>query len=76
MPPTLKTAAIIVTLLGLLLALELAKQTAKQLKTTPNLLTHRFSNLLGFFPLLFHRGLPKMSLSFGQNLANQTVDQA
>nr|WNH37610.1 NADH dehydrogenase subunit 5 [Cymolutes torquatus] len=76
MHPALKMAAIIVTIIGLLLALELAKQTSKQLKTSPNLLTHRFSNLLGYFPLVFHRTTPKMSLSFGQSLANQAVDQA
>nr|WNH23048.1 NADH dehydrogenase subunit 5 [Xyrichtys martinicensis] len=73
--PLTKTAAIIVTVLGLLYALELAKQTSKQLKHSPNPFTHHFSNMLGYFPLVFHRAAPKMGLSFGQSLANQAIDQ-
>nr|WNH24275.1 NADH dehydrogenase subunit 5 [Xyrichtys splendens] len=76
LPPLAKTIAIIVTVIGLLMAFEMAKQTSKQLKPSPNLFTHHFSNMLGYFPLVFHRMAPKMSLSFGQSLANQTIDQA
>ncbi|CAJ1087816.1 Hypothetical predicted protein (mitochondrion) [Xyrichtys novacula] len=75
LPPLAKTIAIVVTVMGLLFALELAKQTSKQLKHSPNPFTHHFSNMLGYFPLVFHRMAPKMSLYFGQHLANQMMDQ-
>nr|BAR45846.1 NADH dehydrogenase subunit 5 [Pseudotrichonotus altivelis] len=75
MPPMLKLAALIVTISGLMLALELASLTNKQFKTTPNLTSHNFSNMLGFFPHITHRLAPKITLALGQSIANQTVDQ-
>nr|YP_002213563.1 NADH dehydrogenase subunit 5 [Halichoeres tenuispinis]ABS87655.1 NADH dehydrogenase subunit 5 [Halichoeres tenuispinis] len=75
MHPLLKMAAIIVTLIGLFVAIELASIVAEHFKATPNPTPHRFSNMLGFFPMLVHRGVPKMSLMMGQKLASQTVDQ-
>nr|YP_009745123.1 NADH dehydrogenase subunit 5 [Etheostoma trisella]QIG87133.1 NADH dehydrogenase subunit 5 [Etheostoma trisella] len=75
MPPLLKVAAIIVTMGGLLLALELASLTSKQLKPTPHLITHHFSNMLGFFPAIIHRFSPKLGLVLGQTFAAQMVDQ-
>nr|YP_002333268.1 NADH dehydrogenase subunit 5 [Lagocephalus wheeleri]BAG85558.1 NADH dehydrogenase subunit 5 [Lagocephalus wheeleri] len=75
MPLPIKLAALLVTIAGLLIALELASMTTKQVKTTPNLTTHHFSNLLGFFPTAIHRLPPKMGLSLGQILASQTIDQ-
>nr|BBJ35644.1 NADH dehydrogenase subunit 5 [Arothron reticularis]BBJ35748.1 NADH dehydrogenase subunit 5 [Arothron reticularis]BBJ35761.1 NADH dehydrogenase subunit 5 [Arothron reticularis] len=74
MPPLLKLAALIVTLLGLLIALELASLTSKQIKTAPHLASHHFSNMLGFFPSVFHRLPPKINLTLGQTIANQTID--
>nr|BBJ35631.1 NADH dehydrogenase subunit 5 [Arothron stellatus] len=74
MPPLLKLAALIVTLLGLLIALELASLTSKQIKTTPPLAPHHFSNMLGFFPSVFHRLSPKINLTLGQTIASQTID--
>nr|BBJ35566.1 NADH dehydrogenase subunit 5 [Arothron mappa] len=74
MPPLLKLAALIVTLLGLLIALELASLTSKQIKTTPYLTPHHFSNMLGFFPNVFHRLPPKINLTLGQTIASQTID--
>nr|WNH18497.1 NADH dehydrogenase subunit 5 [Leiostomus xanthurus] len=74
MPPVLKLAALIVTVLGLLLALELASLTNKQFKPTPNLSPHHFSNMLGFFPAIIHRTLPKLNLTLGQTIASQMVD--
>nr|QHR84912.1 NADH dehydrogenase subunit 5 [Tetraodon lineatus] len=74
MPPLLKLAALIVTLIGLLTALELASLTTKQTKTTPLLTPHHFSNMLGFFPNIFHRLPPKMNLALGQTIASQTID--
>nr|QBY36293.1 NADH dehydrogenase subunit 5 [Perca flavescens] len=75
MPPLLKLAALIVTILGLLLALELASLTTKQFKTTPHLPLHHFSNMLGFFPAIIHRLAPKINLVLGQTIASQMVDQ-
>nr|UXE35025.1 NADH dehydrogenase subunit 5 [Nematistius pectoralis] len=75
MPPSLKLAALAVTIIGLLTALELASLTNKQFKPTPNLLPHHFSNMLGFFPSITHRFTPKLNLALGQAIASQTVDQ-
>nr|UXB59963.1 NADH dehydrogenase subunit 5 [Salvelinus confluentus] len=75
MPLSLKLAALLVTISGLLIALELASLTGKQFKTTPNLVTHNFSNMLGFFPAVVHRLAPKLNLTLGQTIASQMVDQ-
>nr|WPM97863.1 NADH dehydrogenase subunit 5 [Argyropelecus hemigymnus] len=74
MPPLLKLSALMVTALGLLMALELATLTHKQYKTTTNQYTHSFSNLLGFFPLSTHRLNPTSNLTLGQTLASQILD--
>lgn len=76
MPPSLKLAALIVTIIGLLLALELASLTTKQFKPTPNPTAHHFSNMLGFFPAIIHRFIPKLNLVLGQLVASQIIDQA
>nr|QKV48967.1 NADH dehydrogenase subunit 5 [Jaydia carinatus] len=75
MPPLLKLAALVVTVLGLLTALELASLTNKQFKATPTLAPHHFSNMLGFFPTIIHRLPPKLNLILGQVIASQTIDQ-
>nr|UEX93206.1 NADH dehydrogenase subunit 5 [Gymnothorax kidako] len=75
MPPLLKLGALIVTILGLLTAMELANLTNKQLKTTPNITSHNFSNLLGYYSPIIHRVLPKIMLTLGQTAATQLVDQ-
>lgn len=75
MPAQLKLAALLVTIIGLITALELASLTSKQMKTTPNLAPHNFSNILGYFPALVHRFTPKLNLILGQTIANQMVDQ-
>nr|YP_010501049.1 NADH dehydrogenase subunit 5 [Archoplites interruptus]UXB58598.1 NADH dehydrogenase subunit 5 [Archoplites interruptus]UXB58624.1 NADH dehydrogenase subunit 5 [Archoplites interruptus] len=75
MPPLLKLAALIVTILGLLIALELASLTSKQHRPTPQLKPHHFSNMLGFFPMIIHRLIPKLNLVLGQSIASQMVDQ-
>nr|YP_009058835.1 NADH dehydrogenase subunit 5 [Siganus canaliculatus]AIM54364.1 NADH dehydrogenase subunit 5 [Siganus canaliculatus] len=75
MPPLLKLAALTVTVLGLLLAFELASLTSKQLKPSPKLPAHHFSNMLGFFPHIIHRLTPKLNLVLGQAIASQMVDQ-
>nr|YP_008593532.1 NADH dehydrogenase subunit 5 [Nesiarchus nasutus]BAN83487.1 NADH dehydrogenase subunit 5 [Nesiarchus nasutus] len=76
MPPLLKLAALLVTILGLITALELASLTTKQFKPTPLLTPHHFSNMLGFFPTIIHRFTPKLNLVLGQTIANQMIDQA
>nr|YP_008144931.1 NADH dehydrogenase subunit 5 [Psenes pellucidus]AGO20425.1 NADH dehydrogenase subunit 5 [Psenes pellucidus] len=75
MPPLLKLAALVVTILGLVIALELASLTSKQFKPTPMLTPHHFSNMLGFFPQIIHRFTPKLNLVLGQAIASQMVDQ-
>nr|YP_010595309.1 NADH dehydrogenase subunit 5 [Pampus liuorum]WAJ58180.1 NADH dehydrogenase subunit 5 [Pampus liuorum] len=75
MPPLLKLAALTVTILGLVVALELASLTSKQFKPTPTIIPHHFSNMLGFFPHIIHRLSPKLNLVLGQTIANQTIDQ-
>nr|QWE36796.1 NADH dehydrogenase subunit 5 [Etheostoma osburni]UZC55194.1 NADH dehydrogenase subunit 5 [Etheostoma osburni] len=75
MAPVLKLAALVVTIGGLLLALELASLTSKQFKPTPYLTPHHFSNMLGFFPTIIHRFSPKLNLVLGQTIASQMVDQ-
>lgn len=75
MPTTLKLAALMVTIIGLLTALELASLTAKQFTPHPTLPLHHFSNILGFFPAIIHRFPPKVNLLLGQYIASQMVDQ-
>nr|YP_009112353.1 NADH dehydrogenase subunit 5 [Parasinilabeo assimilis]AIY61475.1 NADH dehydrogenase subunit 5 [Parasinilabeo assimilis] len=71
MPITLKMAALMVTIAGLLVAMDLANMTSKQVKITPMTSTHHFSNMLGFFPAVTHRFLPKLKLTLGQSAATQ-----
>nr|UZP16882.1 NADH dehydrogenase subunit 5 [Thyrsites atun] len=75
MPGTLKLAALLVSLAGLLVALDLADLTNKQFKPAPARTPHHFSNMLGFFPAIVHRFSPKLALILGQALASQTIDQ-
>nr|BBI37646.1 NADH dehydrogenase subunit 5 [Trimma lantana] len=75
MPSTLKLAALLVTFLGLFMALDLAQLTKAQLKQTPMTPTHNFSNMLAFFPAVMHRLPPMLNLALGQYIAAQTVDQ-
>nr|YP_009862132.1 NADH dehydrogenase subunit 5 [Abbottina binhi]QKV09956.1 NADH dehydrogenase subunit 5 [Abbottina binhi] len=74
MPPTLKMAALTITLAGLLMAMELSAMTSKQLKITPMIGPHNFSNMLGYFPTVIHRLPPKLNLTLGQSVANK-LDQ-
>nr|YP_009239473.1 NADH dehydrogenase subunit 5 [Polynemus dubius]AMM05679.1 NADH dehydrogenase subunit 5 [Polynemus dubius] len=75
MPPLLKLSALLVTMTGLLIALELATLTNKQFKPMPNMTAHHFSNMLGFFPAITHRLAPKLNLMLGQTVASQMIDQ-
>nr|YP_009704525.1 NADH dehydrogenase subunit 5 [Garra tibetana]APZ84021.1 NADH dehydrogenase subunit 5 [Garra kempi]AXJ93055.1 NADH dehydrogenase subunit 5 [Garra tibetana] len=71
MPTTLKMTALLVTITGLLVAMDLANMTSKQMKIIPTIPTHHFSNMLGFFPAITHRLLPKLKLTLGQSAATQ-----
>nr|YP_010745137.1 NADH dehydrogenase subunit 5 [Troglonectes donglanensis]WET58628.1 NADH dehydrogenase subunit 5 [Troglonectes donglanensis] len=75
MPMILKMAALAVTIIGLLVAVELTTLTSKQFKTGPTAPPHHFSNMLGYFPAIIHRLIPKLNLIMGQSIATQLVDQ-
>nr|YP_010949796.1 NADH dehydrogenase subunit 5 [Xenomystax congroides]WMI35687.1 NADH dehydrogenase subunit 5 [Xenomystax congroides] len=75
MPPSLKLSALLVTILGLMMAMELTNLTNKQFKITPNIPMHNFSNMLAYFPAIIHRMIPKLNLALGQTAATQLVDQ-
>nr|YP_004733018.1 NADH dehydrogenase subunit 5 [Arripis trutta]BAK52365.1 NADH dehydrogenase subunit 5 [Arripis trutta] len=75
MPTNVKLTALAITIVGLIVALDLASLANKQLKPTPNPTPYRFSNMLGFFPSLVHRLTPKLSLILGQSIASQLIDQ-
>nr|YP_009444724.1 NADH dehydrogenase subunit 5 [Ameiurus natalis]ATU84952.1 NADH dehydrogenase subunit 5 [Ameiurus natalis]UXB56687.1 NADH dehydrogenase subunit 5 [Ameiurus natalis]UXB56999.1 NADH dehydrogenase subunit 5 [Ameiurus natalis]UXB57025.1 NADH dehydrogenase subunit 5 [Ameiurus natalis]WJJ67610.1 NADH dehydrogenase subunit 5 [Ameiurus natalis] len=66
MPLSLKMAAMAVTIIGLIVALALATTTSKQIKITSLLTPHNFSNMLGFFPSIIHRSIPKFNLALGK----------
>nr|YP_009917906.1 NADH dehydrogenase subunit 5 [Caecobarbus geertsii]QLM01941.1 NADH dehydrogenase subunit 5 [Caecobarbus geertsii] len=71
MPMITKTMALLVTITGLMTAMELANLTSKQVKIIPTIKIHHFSNMLGFFPAIIHRLLPKLKLTLGQAAATQ-----
>nr|YP_003345395.1 NADH dehydrogenase subunit 5 [Myroconger compressus]BAI53234.1 NADH dehydrogenase subunit 5 [Myroconger compressus] len=75
MSTTLKLSALIVTIIGFIVAIELANLTNKQLKVNPDSHAHMFSNMLGYFPSIMHRTLPQVNLTLGQKAATQLVDQ-
>nr|APR74282.1 NADH dehydrogenase subunit 5 [Tylototriton ziegleri] len=69
MPTTMKLTALLITLLGLLIAIDISTFSNKQ-KTS----THTFSNTLAFFPTVLHRLTPKAKLNFGQNISTHITD--
>nr|QNN84610.1 NADH dehydrogenase subunit 5 [Upupa epops] len=73
MPTSTKMAALIVTALGILLALELSNMTHSM--TKPKQITwSNFSTSLGFFNPLIHRLTTKSMLNSGQKIATNLVD--
>nr|ACJ43684.1 NADH dehydrogenase subunit 5 [Mertensiella caucasica] len=68
MPHLLKLAAVLVTIMGLLIAMDTSKFLHNQ-KTL-----HAFSNMLAFFPTTIHRLFPMMKLNFGQNISTHISD--
>nr|YP_009991892.1 NADH dehydrogenase subunit 5 [Urocolius indicus]QNN84766.1 NADH dehydrogenase subunit 5 [Urocolius indicus] len=73
MPPITKMAAMIVTILGLMLALELSNMThnLSHPKQTPH---QNFSSSLGYFNLLMHRPNTTKLLSNCQKIATHLID--
>nr|YP_009112275.1 NADH dehydrogenase subunit 5 [Oedalechilus labiosus]AIY61261.1 NADH dehydrogenase subunit 5 [Oedalechilus labiosus] len=65
-PTELKLTALIVTILGLMIARGFASPPFPRDPETPKSRPRYFSILLGFFPSIFHRLSPKYNLSFGQ----------
>nr|AAX39829.1 NADH dehydrogenase subunit 5 [Bombina orientalis] len=72
MPFLAKMAALLVTIIGLIIAFGLSNMTTKQPKAPSYV--HSFSNLLGFFPNIMHRALPKISLNTGQTISTHLLD--
>nr|YP_002970912.1 NADH dehydrogenase subunit 5 [Trionyx triunguis]BAH79154.1 NADH dehydrogenase subunit 5 [Trionyx triunguis] len=71
MPHHMKTSALTMTILGLILAAELITMTNKTTKPSK---THTLSNLLMHFNTLLHRSLPMLNLKFSQNTATHLTD--
>nr|YP_002456305.1 NADH dehydrogenase subunit 5 [Francolinus pintadeanus]ABV60474.1 NADH dehydrogenase subunit 5 [Francolinus pintadeanus] len=75
MPTITKTAAIIVTALGIILALELSNSMHSLILPKQNPLMN-FSSSLGYFNPLMHRINPLALLHTGQKIASHLIDMA
>nr|BAF73980.1 NADH dehydrogenase subunit 5 [Meles anakuma] len=73
MPYYLKTTALAVTILGFILALELSLTTQSLKFKHPSSL-FMFSNMLGYFPTIIHRLMPKTNLFMSQKSATTLLD--
>nr|WUG45493.1 NADH dehydrogenase subunit 5 [Pezoporus occidentalis] len=73
MPTTTKTAAIMVTTLGIILALELTTSTHIMTQPKQNHFLN-FSSTLGYFNPLTHRPSSTTLLNTGQKIANNLID--
>nr|UFX54100.1 NADH dehydrogenase subunit 5 [Cryptotis nigrescens] len=73
MPPYLKLTALIVTLTGFALAMELNLMT-QNLKLPQPHNYHKFSNMLGHFPIIIHRLFPSTSLLMSQKFSSMLLD--
>nr|ACS37167.1 NADH dehydrogenase subunit 5 [Schistometopum thomense] len=69
MPLIFKLTAILITVIGIMLAIDLLTTSNKQCNKI-----HMFSNLLGFFPTLTHRSWPKLYLYLAQTIATNSND--
>lgn len=75
-PLIIKIAALLLTIIGVLIALRLAALTSKQFKYKPyKSAYHHFPNELGGYPLIIHMLFPKWVLYFGQTLSRFILDQ-
>nr|CBJ55464.1 NADH dehydrogenase subunit 5 [Dasyurus geoffroii] len=73
MPPLSKMSALMVTIAGILISIELFMLTNK-MPIIPLIHTHNFSNMLGYFTHIFHRLNPLASLQMGQHIATMLID--
>nr|AIG23237.1 NADH dehydrogenase subunit 5 [Murexia habbema] len=73
MPALTKFSALLVTVFGILIAMELNNLTNK-MPMKPLMHTHNFSNMLGYFTHIFHRLNPLMNLQMGQHIATMLID--
>nr|WRI60650.1 NADH dehydrogenase subunit 5 [Hylomys vorax] len=74
MPILLKLCALIITMIGFIMALELSAYTYN-LKTTPSPSTNMlFSNQLGYFSTIIHRSPVFLNLSLCQNFMTTRTD--
>nr|WDE85953.1 NADH dehydrogenase subunit 5 [Geothlypis philadelphia] len=73
MPPYIKMTALIVTVLGIALALEISKMTQTLILTKQTALSN-FSTSLGYFNPLIHRLSMTNFLKGGQNIASHLID--
>nr|YP_009754825.1 NADH dehydrogenase subunit 5 [Myonycteris leptodon]QIP52925.1 NADH dehydrogenase subunit 5 [Myonycteris leptodon] len=73
MPTYLKITAMLVTLLGFIVALELNTATQNLKHTAPSKYFN-FSNLLGYFPITMHRIQPLINLLVSQKVASMLLD--
>nr|YP_010611029.1 NADH dehydrogenase subunit 5 [Histiotus macrotus]WAQ70507.1 NADH dehydrogenase subunit 5 [Histiotus macrotus]WAQ70520.1 NADH dehydrogenase subunit 5 [Histiotus macrotus]WAQ70533.1 NADH dehydrogenase subunit 5 [Histiotus macrotus]WAQ70637.1 NADH dehydrogenase subunit 5 [Histiotus macrotus]WAQ70676.1 NADH dehydrogenase subunit 5 [Histiotus macrotus] len=73
MPMYMKIAALLVTLTGFILAMELNSMTLNLKHKKPST-SLKFSTLLGFFPPIVHRMTPLISLLIGQKSATMLMD--
>nr|YP_009179433.1 NADH dehydrogenase subunit 5 [Pyrrhura rupicola]AHF21027.1 NADH dehydrogenase subunit 5 [Pyrrhura rupicola] len=73
MPPLTKAAAILVTIMGIILALELTATTHTLTQPKQNPYSN-FSTTLGYFNPLTHRPSSTTLLNSGQKIANHLID--
>nr|AEX66112.1 NADH dehydrogenase subunit 5 [Emys orbicularis] len=74
MPIWIKTAALIVTIIGLMIGLKLASMTNKMPLKPSHI--HDFLNSSIYFNPLLHRALPKKYLGLSQKAATHSTDQS
>nr|USF12590.1 NADH dehydrogenase subunit 5 [Hirundo rustica rustica] len=73
MPLSIKITALVVTALGIAIALEISKMS-QTLILTKQSRTYNFSISLGYFNPLTHRSTMKTLLTGGQNIASHLID--
>nr|YP_009918231.1 NADH dehydrogenase subunit 5 [Hirundo smithii]QLX47428.1 NADH dehydrogenase subunit 5 [Hirundo smithii]QLX47684.1 NADH dehydrogenase subunit 5 [Hirundo smithii] len=73
MPLSIKITALVVTALGIAIALEISKMSQTLILTKQNR-TYNFSISLGYFNPLMHRFSMKNFLATGQNIASHLID--
>nr|YP_007626287.1 NADH dehydrogenase subunit 5 [Madoqua kirkii]AEP21582.1 NADH dehydrogenase subunit 5 [Madoqua kirkii] len=73
MPYYLKMMALMVTILGFILALEISNMTYNLKFNFPSS-TFKFSNLLGYYPTIMHRLTPYINLTMSQKSASSLMD--